>query len=81
MRWSVDEVIRFVRSKGISNVTEVAEAFDVSHYTARRKLDAAVYRRQLIKDEYDAEGHKLPYQFYRYGGNSDGPGDPHTPSA
>jgi hypothetical protein len=65
----VEEVISFVREKGIADVTEVAHGVGCSTATARRKLDAAVFRGELIMDDHDAEGRRLGYEHYRYGDN------------
>lgn len=57
---SVETVISFVRSRGIVTEREVCEGLNISQASARGKLEAAVkYRKELVMDDYDAEGHAI----------------------
>lgn len=63
---STEDVIAFVRQAGITSVSDVAEALDVSVTSARRHLDGGVARGELIRDEYDDDGQRLHHEHWRY---------------
>jgi DNA-binding IclR family transcriptional regulator len=65
-RAAVEDCIEVVQRTGIADVTEVAEALGISVASARRKLDGAVHRGFLLRDEYDETGHALGHEHYRY---------------
>lgn len=66
---SVEQVINYVETHGIVNVLQIAEAFDIHPGTARRKLDAGVWRGELLQDKYDTQGARLHFELYRYCAN------------
>jgi predicted ArsR family transcriptional regulator len=62
-----DRIIELIEAVSVPvDVTDVAEHFGISLASARRKLDGGVARGKLIQDKYDEEGHRLPFEHYRY---------------
>jgi predicted ArsR family transcriptional regulator len=65
-RATVEQVIELVRERGVMSVSEIAEALDISTGNARGKADSAVYRNELVRDEYDDQGWPLHHLDWRY---------------
>lgn len=63
---TVEDVVSLVRGRGILDVSEIAEALDVSMASARRHADAGVARGELVRDEHDEDGRPLPATRWRY---------------
>jgi response regulator of citrate/malate metabolism len=67
MKSSVEKVVSYVATKLVVSVADVAEHFNISRATARRKLDGGVERGVLIRDEYSDGGKRLNFEQWRYG--------------
>ena len=63
---TVEQVIDLVRAQGVMSVAEIAQALDISTASARSKADGAVYRGELVRDEYDDSGQPLHHEHWRY---------------
>lgn len=62
----VDEVIAWVRTRGVATEAEVAAAFGVHTITARFKLEGGIARGELMCDEYSPDGDRLSRPNWRY---------------
>jgi hypothetical protein len=65
-RADTETVIAYVHEVGIADVSDIARRFDMSTTSARNRLDAGVYRGELVRDEYDAAGDRLGHEHWRY---------------
>lgn len=63
---SAEAVIEYARRVGVTTIAQVAGNFQISTSTARRKLDAGVWRDELVRDEFDAQGVALHHTLWRY---------------
>jgi DNA-binding transcriptional ArsR family regulator len=77
VRTTVEQTIAaVVELGGVASVAQVAEQLDVSPTSARRHLDAGVYRAQLVRDEHAPDGTSLTHTDWRY---AVAPGEPVKP--